>query len=120
MGKPVIIWRNWFYRWIRRPMFPIRCATFVELRLQQMGDFYEKPYFTMENCQFREAVKWRLKIFAPIYQKAHFYAKSGRTNRLAFMAVALFWHYTPAKKSMRESPLENRVVYNTIYIASAM
>ena len=23
------------------PMFPIRCATVVELRLQQMGDFYE-------------------------------------------------------------------------------
>ena len=24
------------------PMFPIRCATVVELRLQQMGDFFTK------------------------------------------------------------------------------
>ena len=30
---------------------------FVELRLQQMGDIYEKPHFTMENFKFREAVK---------------------------------------------------------------
>jgi len=36
-------------------MFPIRCATVVELRLQQMG---EKPHFTMENFKSREAVKW--------------------------------------------------------------
>jgi len=35
------------------PMFPIRCATIVELREQQMGDFYEKPHFTMENFKFR-------------------------------------------------------------------
>ena len=72
------------------PMFPIRCATVVELRLQQTGDFYEKPHFTMENFKFREAVKWGLKIFAPNYQKAHPYAKSGRTNRLAYVAVTLF------------------------------
>jgi len=71
-------------------MFPIRCATVVELRLQQMGDFYEKPHFTIKNFKFREAVKWGLKIFAPNYQKAHPYAKSGRTNRLAYVAVTLF------------------------------
>jgi len=46
-------------------MFPIRCATVVKLRLQQMGDFYEKPHFTMKNFKFREAVKWGLKICAP-------------------------------------------------------
>jgi len=28
--------------------------------------------------------------FAPNYQKAHAYAKSGRTNRLAYVAVTLF------------------------------
>ena len=72
------------------PIFPIRCATVVELRLQQMGDFYEKPHFTMENFKFREAVKWGLKICAPNYQKAHPYAKSGRTNRLTYAAVTLF------------------------------
>ena len=37
--------------------FLIRCATVVELRLQQMGDFYEKPHFTIQNFKFREAVK---------------------------------------------------------------
>jgi len=34
------------------PMFPIRYATVVELRLQQMGDFYEKLHFTMESLNF--------------------------------------------------------------------
>jgi len=71
-------------------MFPIQCATVVELRLQKMGDFYEKPHFTMENLKFREAVKWGLKSFAPNYQKAHPYAKSGRTNSLAYVAVTWF------------------------------
>ena len=71
------------------PIFPIRCATVVELRLQQIGNFYEKPHFTMENFKFRETVKWGLKIFAPNYQKAHPYAKSGGTNRLAHLEVTL-------------------------------
>ena len=44
----------------------------------------------MENFTFLEAVKWGLKIFAPNYQKAHPYAKSGRTDRLAYVAVTLF------------------------------
>ena len=64
----------------------------MELRLQQKGDFYEKPHLTMENFKFWGPVKWGLKIFAPNYQKAHLYAKSGRTNRLAYVAVTLFWH----------------------------
>ena len=54
------------------------------------GDFYEKPHFTMEHFKFWEAVKWGLKIFAPNYQTAHPYAKSGRTDRLAYVAVTLF------------------------------
>ena len=73
-------------------MFPIQYATFMELRLQQKGDFYEKPHFAMDNFKFRGRVKWGLKIVAPNYQKAHPYAKSGRTNRLAYVAVTLFWH----------------------------
>jgi len=72
------------------PMFPIRCATAVELLLQQMGEFYEKPHFTTKNFIFWEAVKWGLKVFAPNYQKARPYVKSGRTNRLAYVAVTLF------------------------------
>jgi len=72
------------------PMFPIQCATFMELLLQQMGDFNEKLYFTMESFKFWGPVKWGLKIFAPNCQKAYPYAKSGRTNRLAYVAVALF------------------------------
>ena len=71
-------------------MFPIKCATFMKLRLQQMGNFYEKPFFTIENFKFWGPVKWGLKIFAPNYQNAHPYAKSGRTNRLAYVAVTLF------------------------------
>jgi len=68
----------------------------------------------MKNNKFRESVRWGLNIFAPNYQKAHPYAKSGRTNRLAYVEVTLFWqHYTAAEKSTRESPLENWVVYNT-------
>jgi len=51
-----------------------------------MGDFYEKPHFTMKNLKFREAVKWG---FAPNYQKSHPYAKSGQTNRLAYVAVTV-------------------------------
>jgi len=52
----------------------------------------------MENFKFREAVNWGLKIFAPNYQKAHPYAKSGETNRSAYVAVTLFWHYTATRK----------------------
>ena len=90
-------------------MFPIRCATVVELRLQQMGDIYEKPHFTMENFKFREAVKQGLKFFAPNYQKAHPSAKSDRTNRLAYVAVTLFFDTIRRReKSTRESPLETR------------
>jgi len=55
-----------------------------------MGDFYEKLHFTMENFKFRDALKWGLKIFAPNYQKEHPYAKSGRTNPLAYVPVTLF------------------------------
>ena len=43
MGKPLIIWKkNGVTVGFANPMFSIRCATVVELRLQQMGDFYEK------------------------------------------------------------------------------
>jgi len=66
-------------------MFPIRCAT------------------TVGNFILREAVNWGLKIFAPNYLKAHPYAKSGQTNRLAYVAVTQFWHYTAARKNIREN-----------------
>ena len=90
MGNLLLFGETDFTVGFADPMFPIRYATVVELLLQEMGDFYEKPHFTMDNFKFREAVKWGLKIFAPSYQKAHPYAKSGRTNRLAYVAVTLF------------------------------
>ena len=62
----------------------------MELRQQQMVDLYEKLHFTMENFIFWGPVKWGLKMFAPNYQKTHPYAKYGQTNRLAYLAVALF------------------------------
>ena len=37
---------------LAEPMFPIQCATFMELWLYKMGDFYEKPHFTTENFKF--------------------------------------------------------------------
>ena len=80
MGKPFIFGETDVTVGLADPMFPIQCATFMELRLQQMGDFYEKLHFTMENFKnfkFCGAVKWGLKIFAPNYQNAHPYAKSG-------------------------------------------
>jgi len=83
MGNPLLFGKTYFTVGFANPMFPIRCATVFELRLQQMGDYYERQHFTMENFKFREAVKWGLKIFASNYQKAHPYAKSGRTNHLA-------------------------------------
>ena len=90
MGKPLIFGVTDFTVRFADRVFPIRCATVVELRLQQMGDFYDKTDFTMDNFKFRGPVKYVLKIFAPNYQKAHPYAKSGRTNRLAYVAVTLF------------------------------
>jgi len=48
-GNPLLFGETDFTVGYADPMFPIRCATAVELRLQQMGDFYEKPHFTMEN-----------------------------------------------------------------------
>jgi len=86
----------------------------MELRVQQMGDFYEKTHFTMENFKFWEPVKWGLKIIGPKYQKAHPYAKSGQTNRLAYVAVALVWRYTTSRKKVRENRhWKVDVVYNT-------
>jgi len=52
--------------------------------------FTKKTHFTMKNFKFWGPVKWGLKIFAPNYQKAHPFAKSGRTNRMAYVAVTLF------------------------------
>ena len=62
----------------------------MEIRLQQMGDFYAQKNFTVENFKCWEPVKWGLKFFAPNYQKAHPYAKSGRKNCLEYVAVTLF------------------------------
>ena len=52
-GNPLLFGETDFIVVFPDPMFPIRCATVVELQLQKMGDFYEKPHFTMENFRFR-------------------------------------------------------------------
>ena len=56
MGNPLLFGEIDLTVGFADPMFPIRFATVMELRLQQMGDFYEKPHFTMENFKFREVV----------------------------------------------------------------
>ena len=38
-------------------MFPIQCVTFMELGLQQMGDFYEKNAFYNGKFQILGACK---------------------------------------------------------------
>ena len=87
-GNPLLFGETDFTVGFADPMFDVQlhCGATT----QQMGDFYEKPHFTMENFEFWEAVKWGLKIFATNYQKAHPYAKSGRINRLAYVAVTSF------------------------------
>ena len=57
-GNPLLFGETDFTVGFADTMFPIRSATVVELRLQQMGDFHEKPHFTIANFKFREAVKW--------------------------------------------------------------
>jgi len=69
-----------------------------------MGDFYEKPHFTIENFKLWEAGdEWRLEMFVSKYQKAHSYAKSGRINRSAYVPVALFWILYGGEKKVREN-----------------
>ena len=51
-GNPLLFGETDFTVGFADPIFPIRCATVVELRLQQIDDFYDKPYYTMENFKF--------------------------------------------------------------------
>ena len=41
-GNPLLFAETDFTVKFADPMFPIQCATVVELRLQQMGDFFTK------------------------------------------------------------------------------
>jgi len=50
-GNPLLFGETDFTVRFIDPMF--RCGTVVELRLQQMGDFYEKLHFTMKNFKFQ-------------------------------------------------------------------
>jgi len=64
MGKPLILGvKTDFTIGFAVPMFPILCATFMDLRLQQMDDFYEKPHFTMENFKFWGACEMGVENF---------------------------------------------------------
>jgi len=42
MGKPLLFGETDVTVGFADPMFPIRCAAVVELRLQQMGDFFKE------------------------------------------------------------------------------
>ena len=83
------------------PMFRIRCATVVELRLQQMGDFYEEAHFTMENFKFREVCS-KITKGTPLRQ-----IWSNKSFGVCGIDVVLTL-YGGEKKSTRESPLETR------------
>jgi len=96
-------------------MLPIRCATVVELRLQQIGDFYEKPHFTMDNIKFRgRGCKVGVENFCTKLPKAHPYAKSGRTNRLAYCSSDVVLTLYIGEKKVRENRhWKLNVVYDT-------
>jgi len=42
--NPLLFGETDFTIGFKDQMFPIRCATVMELRLQQMGNFYKKPH----------------------------------------------------------------------------
>ena len=46
-------------------------------------------------------------MFGPKYQKAHPYVKSGRINRLAYVAVAVFKRYTAPRKKYARTLIGN-------------
>jgi len=114
MGKPFIIWRNWLFRWIPRPNVSYSMCNCCGATTTVNGRFLRKTAIYNGKFLISGAVKWGLKISAPNYQKAHPYAKSGRSNRLAYVAVTLFWHYTATRKKVRENRhWKLDVVYNT-------
>ena len=80
-------------------MFPIWCATVVELTTTANGRFLRN--FTMENFKFPEAAKWELKIFAPNYQKAHPYTKSNKSFGVCGSDVVLTLYGGERKKYAR-------------------
>ena len=88
-------------------MFLIQCATFMELRLPQMGDLYEKPNFTMENFTFWKPVKCGLEMFAPNYQ-----IWSNKSFGVCGSDVVLTL-YGGEKKARENRHWKSRVVYNT-------
>jgi len=52
MGNSLLLGETIFTVGFADPMLPIRCATVAELRLQQMGDFYEKPHLEWKFLNF--------------------------------------------------------------------
>ena len=52
MGNPLLVGETDFIVGFADPMFPIRCATVVELRLQQMGDLKKKQILQWKIFNF--------------------------------------------------------------------
>jgi len=95
-------------------MFPILCATVVELTLQQIGNFYEKPHFTIENFKFRNSVKWGVENFCTKLPKGTPLRQIWSNKSFGVCAIdVVLTLYGGDKKRTQESPLENRFVYNT-------
>ena len=69
------------------------------------GCFYKKN--ALYDGKFLILGGWGcwLKIFGPQHQKVYSLAKSGRINRLAYVAVAVFKRYTAAREKVRETPI---------------
>jgi len=105
-GNPLLFGETDFTVRFADPMFPIQCATVVELRLQHMGDLYEKPHFTMDILISGGCKVW-VKILCNKLPKGTPLRQiwSNISFGLCGSDVVLTL-YCGEKKSTRESPLE--------------
>ena len=100
-------WRNWLYRWIRRPNVFYSMCNFCAATTVENGWFLRKTAFYNRKVYILRGWAWGLKIFGPKFQKAPPYAKSGRINRLVYVAVAVFWRYTAPRKKVNQNAHRN-------------
>ena len=98
-GNPLLFGEIDFTVGFADPMFSIRCdccgaSTTANGRFLWKTAFYNGK---CEGCKVGvENLCTKLPNGTPLRQ-------TGRTNRLAYVAVTLFWHYTAARKKVREN-----------------
>jgi len=78
------------YGWIRRPNVSYSMINCCKATTTANGRFLRKTAFYNEKFKISKGCKVGVKNFCT--KLAHPYAKSGRTNRLAYVAVTLYVH----------------------------